>query len=388
MQTPDVERPLETTLDAVNRRRKVRVSGSVGSGRRTLAGLVASRHPNTIEVELLESEEVDSGAAGLLIAVAGVRNEETRRSLVERARSPSSAALDTANALDREDRTLVVFVPSSWTFGRPDSGEDDARLGRGRALLEGLGATSRIVWIADHDVSPVDLGITVDEYVELPRFVVALTIDVETWGDYVTLAERLKGQLGDWRSSPLVWRLAVGVLGVDSDFVGVVSDCERPVSEALTRLARRLANALRRRPALRDAVLRFLQARRPLPRDVVLRIAGAPADAAPLFTHCIGYGEPVRVSGLIRSSLLRHLSPNPGKMEAAHLLRVEACVRIGAENGRTLDVVADPLVQRMAERGWKGHCLIEGLSRPGGVPRKLQYNLLTALAATCSPLAA
>ena len=77
--------------------------------------------------------------------------------------------------------------------------------------------------------------------------------------------------------------------------------------------------------------------------------------------------------------------------------------RVGDVHGRAIDVVADPLdvdspewaaaVERVAEdrqesqrRSAEGHSLIEGIKRPGGLPKKAHRDFRDELACLFSPL--
>ncbi|MBN1209975.1 MAG: tetratricopeptide repeat protein [Myxococcaceae bacterium] len=307
----------------------------MGSGLRTLATTLSHGREDTALVELLDLEEPDAPAAGLLQAIAAVPDADARQRLIEKLPATRDAALAVVKALAEAKKALVVLIPPAWGRAGEDPAEDDEHRARGRALLQGFATAPRLVLLSDFQVDLSALGVSSLPEVRLQAHLVPLEPESAAWGRYAAVARQLgealpPGQL----NSPLVWRLAVGTLALQAPLAEVQEWCRRPAAGALARLVALLAGRIRLTPGLVGPVRRALRIRRPLPPDVLVSVTGLPAEHAPLLTECLGYGNPVRISPSLRAQLVDALAGREAPLEEAHAAL--------ARHYQLLDGVASP----------------------------------------------
>ncbi|HYO71365.1 MAG TPA: hypothetical protein VEU33_35330, partial [Archangium sp.] len=197
---------------------------------------------------------------------------------------------------------------------------DDEHRARGRALLRGFATAPRLVLLSDLQVELPVLGVPSLSEVRLPPHRVPLEPESPDWGPHALVARQLGDSLPpEQANSPLVWRLAVGALGLGAPLAEVQGWCTRPAAEALARLIALLAERIRATPGLAGPVRRALRVRRPVPPEVLVSVTGIPAEHASLLTGCLGYGNPVRISPVLRAQLVDLLAGRDAPLEEAHV---------------------------------------------------------------------
>ena len=169
-------------------------------------------------------------------------------------------------------------------------------------------ATGRLVYITDTSRSVSDLNATEEQVIELEQGEVEFSTVSEPWGTYMGFADALAAAVGQHtRSTPAVWRLAVGAVAMGTSSARVAAMCARPVPEATRGLSAVIARGAVRR-GIGAALSRLVLARRPVAQSAIAEMTHLADDQLPLLTQCLGYGDPLRVPMLVRRTLQTVLS--------------------------------------------------------------------------------
>ncbi len=331
---PDVSPALQAADKALKGTGHVVVRGPTGSGLHTVMAALAER-PKLAVLELRRPGDADASAAALLEA-AGFLNITDRKDALAAAANIGRSVRMIVDALNQQQRGLVLVVGPGWNRVEHEN-EEGTRLKRVRLLLQEVARVQRLVVLADLQVDLAVLGFQPpDASVALEAPLSELDVTVFPDGAYREHAEQLGRTLPGHRASPIVWRLGVGLLGLGEPLSTVASMASRPTAEVLAQLVLKLVGHLRSRPNvdLESAVKRALIFRTTVPEARLVELSQIPREHQALVTSCIGYGEPVRISPIVRKLLTRHLSEDDSRLSDTH---VEL-----AKYYRTLDGVPSP----------------------------------------------
>ncbi len=302
---PDIQQASDDVLAAVARGEKVYVEGPVGSGRNSLAHRLRAEC-NAVLLELLPLGEVDAPAAAFVELASELPPADRPR--MTRGGDDEYHALATTigERLADAKRLVVVRLPASWgSMTERSSGPNTSTLDA-RAWFEGLAAVKApLVVVADAAVYPKELGLHRWQIVRLPEHRVPLAaLEGSAWGEYAAAFAALRDAVASSRGeSPLVWRLAVGVvaLGGAPTRAAALLDAAPP----MRMLAEELGRLVAANGQLAESVRVALAIRRPMDAARLVSIVAPPQGHASLFTECIGYGAgAVRISGPVRAALL------------------------------------------------------------------------------------
>lgn len=289
----------QTTGDA----RRIWVSGSTGSGRRTIVeGL--RRDPRFVVIELRDLEYLDAPIHGLVQAAAQLpgfdgliadRPSSSPIPSTDLDRDLRVRANEVARQLATSGRCLVVMVPASWS--EPEGADDPTASRRAHAFLHGLlAATALPVMI----IGSMPGGLAEFETIDLER--------IRLGPDDVALdrlpqslraaADRLVRHMRSSKieATPLELRLRLGLvqLGVTPATIAEMS---------LVALAKQLARRMTR--PLANATSRLLLARGAIPRTLAENLAGLTGADLDLVMTCVAYGDAmIRVADRTRTALL------------------------------------------------------------------------------------
>jgi len=325
---------VDRTREHLERSRRAVVLGGLGSGRTTLTKKLSEQLPNGVVASFLDLDETDVISSALLEVAAFLPAD--RREAVFRIDDAAAAGVGysvalTAQRLTEElvqgGRTLILRLPNSWnTLERRDSDWRAISGRRARELLGGLlGNPDLPVGLIASDSFPWrSLGIVASvQPLQQPRAELAVLEDDERWGSYLQAARSLLAALRhppENRCSPVALRLAVGAVALGADTARISALMTgRPVN-AISGIWNELNAHLNEgvSAALRTAIGRLLPLRRPVAREQLLDIVNVPEEHAPLVTECLGYGDPVRVSGLVRRRLQACLDVRHDELEPAY----------------------------------------------------------------------
>ncbi len=279
--------------------------------------------------------DADASASAFLEAAGFLPVSERRASLEALADMAASIAMVVKNLNERQ-AGLVLLVGPGWNRVETES-EEGARLKRARTLLAGLADMQRLVVLADQQVDLSQLGFpTPHTIVALEAPVAELDVSVFPEGTYRERARELGRVLAGTRAAPLVWRLGVGLCVLGEPVTSVASWCSRPPAEVLAHLVEHLGSRLKSHSnvSLELAVKRALLVRCAMPAASLSALTHVPPEHAGLIASCVGYGEPVRISPLVRRLLSRSYPESDPKLTESHLEL--------ASHYRTLDGVASP----------------------------------------------
>lgn len=281
---------------------KLLVRGVTGAGIHLLASALEQR-PNWTVVELRDRDHWDATAALILEASINLGTERTSIDL-----SSPGVAAHLTRVFNDQKGCLGVIVPRGWELERAEDAPLQARL---RALFTQLGDLQRLVVLAPNAVEPRRIGLPEMPVVELAAPTRAVKETSFPLGPYAEAAERLQRLVGSFQASPLVWRLAVGVMALGAHDQSVAGICQASMGVAISHLVGQLASRLRQHPLLLEGVHRLMSLRRPISPEDLAALTGLPTTDLPLLTHCVGYGTPVRTSHLVRDELRRALEVGP-----------------------------------------------------------------------------
>lgn len=316
---PDVSPALSAADKVLSSRGHVVVRGPTGSGLHTLLLSLSSR-PKLAVLELRRPSDTDASAAALLEA-SGFLTISDRNKALAAASNIGSSFKVIVDGLNRQETGLVVVVGAGWNRVEQEN-EDRPRLKRVRVLLQELTRVERLVVLADLQVDLTVLGFPPPvDVVVLDAPLAELDVNVFPEGAYREHALELSRVLSGHRTSPLVWRLGVGLLGLGESTATVASLTSRPTAEVLSELVKKLVGHLQRREniSIESAVKRALIFRTTVPASRLVELSQIPSGHEALVTSCIGYGEPVRVSPIVRRLLGAQLFQRDALMTDAHL---------------------------------------------------------------------
>lgn len=336
------DRLLATPRDAAPR---LWVSGTTGSGRRTLAEHLRG-DDRIVAIELRELSDIDAPLHGLVQAATHLPGFEAL--IADHNHGPpyyinpdwSEISLGVDEEMDRDLRVrttkiaralvearkaVVLVVPESWA----DAGDadDEALSHRARVFLRGLLEVGEL-GVAIVGALPGELGAFERlplERIRLRGSDVALDQAPATLRDAAARLVRYM-ESADGRGTPLELRLRLGLvkLGLAPESIG-----DMQLMALSKQLARKLPSAL----AL--ATRRLLLARGPVPRTVVPRLTGLQGAELDLVMTCVAYGDAVvRVPDQTRAVLLEQLRYLGSRVPAAAL---EEGHQILAAHYQTLD---------------------------------------------------
>ncbi|MCA9700473.1 MAG: hypothetical protein KC431_23300, partial [Myxococcales bacterium] len=325
MIAPDVTAHVDQLRDTLDKGKQAWVSGPGGSGRGTIIRQLVHEIPGIVVVDLPALGEADAGAVLPMLLLSALPTSE-RQSL---ARAPLRQLVD---AVRSHDLTVIVRVPHSWAAPRAEPHHQ-----RVRTDLAQLSSLRRLLWIVDSSLDPSVVAVEPDCKIVLGSHRVALgefseAIDWRGYGDAAGALVRALPQ--NVLASPVFWRLCVGAigLGVPAEELASIAGTPSAIRSANTILIRRIQDS----PTIATAVIRFLQARRPVPLPLSAQVAPLPEEHETLLTQCLGYGDPIHVSSLLRSWLERALG---GMLDPLELQPVHMKL---AQHYRTMDGAADP----------------------------------------------
>lgn len=304
MSAPNVEAHVEKAQKALADGQRVLVRGPAGSGRRTLAEQLAAREASSVVIDLLEAHEADAVPAALLPMVSALDDESERSRLVEGMRDAGATARAVMGALAASRRPLIVSVPGSWRFVAESASDDDVPSEHAVKLLQALSSTDGpVLFLTEASRNAADFGFIPQVEISLERQKVTLAALEHLWGAYAPHAERLQSGVGtDAQANAMIWRLAVGATALGADVAEIRLLCEQPMGAAINPLATKVGRLAAQR-GLGVAILRVLLCRRPIPGAELRAVSHIAAEHLPLLAQCIGYGDPVRFSGPVRSAL-------------------------------------------------------------------------------------
>lgn len=325
---------VERVQEQLERSRRAVVLGGIGSGRTTLTKKLNEHLPNSVVASFLDLGETDVISSALLEFAAPLAPERREAIFRDGGAAPAGdgysvalVARRLAEALVADGRALILRLPNSWnSLERRDSDWRAVSGRRASELLSGLLSNPDlpVALIASHNFPWSSLGIVATvEPLQQPRADLAVLEDDERWGSYLQAARNLLALLSktpESRCSPIALRLAVGAVALGAA-PERISDllAARPagaISGVWSELSARLSAAAM--DALRLAIGRLLPLRRPVARERLLEIVHVPEEHIPLVTECLGYGDPVRVSGLVARRLQECLAGRHNALEPAH----------------------------------------------------------------------
>lgn len=368
---PEIDRTRGLVATALQRGRSVLVEGTVGSGRHHLARQLEASSNDVMLVEMLASGQVDGPLSAAIEVASKASRTEDRNRLLERCSQMQDAAEEVVRILQRERKRLVLLLPERLGTAADADDVHDTLDEQVRSLLGTIAGSGLPVAIVAPDHARTHmLGFFPRDQFRLPPHRVPFrTMSRIAWGTYQQSAAAIDALVGaSDEASPIAWRLAVGAVAIGADLDDVVDSVRaggiRPVTT-------QLICQLDTNSVLRDAVARFLSARRPLSHGVVNATFGVPAGHEPLLTQCIGYGEDaVRIAPEVRGLLDDRI-----RVTAKSLYDCHATL---AKHYASMDGAASPFdLDGNALRAWaeKSHHLANG-----GDACRLEWNALKKLA--------
>jgi hypothetical protein len=312
---------------------RILVEGTPGSGRRAVAH--ALEREGAVVVELPRRSS-DALLSGLLQAGASVGWPLPAWA------DPTESARELGSRVAAAGRALVVLTERLWWTERStaDASPDDrVTTEHARAVFD--------AWTSDPNLGVV---IVARPSPAAPSAFGRLRLPVAevhrreldragVWGGYASAARRLGNVMGsEARISPLVMRLAVGVVALDASCVHEVAQLAS-FGERYRDLARLLVDRAARVEALVPALRSLLLSRTAAPEPQVIEATAVPGDHVALITRCVSYGDTeLRVSPTVASALREALesaaSPDSFDEPTAHARWASA--------RRALDGAVDP----------------------------------------------
>ena len=329
MELPDIEGIADDITRRVRAGAHVWLTGPEGSGRNLIVGALRSRIENAVVVDPPLLDDPDASSALLLLATSGLGLALGDHHVDQAGRPTERLHQD----LRQRDVPLIVRLNKVSHLGVVTEVETELQRKSLEQVFRILEDRPRIVWIADHAVQPGE-GTTPRTQVSLPSH--TTTLPLGGWEGWEHHALVLGRSLGDtFRSSPIVWRLAVGALALGAPVAEVSALCRAVTPSALVQLSTLMASKLSLNLPLARAVQRLVLIRRPTPRAEALAAVNHPPEFLPLFGQCLAYGDPLRVNPIVRSTLaplLKQLSSRNAEQAHADL----------ANRYQLLDGAADP----------------------------------------------
>lgn len=302
MPGPQLNSVLSDVESRIRRGRDVWITGPAGSGRNTIAHDLAERFQDAITLQPPPVEDLDASAALLLGACAGVERAEPNgasRNLYDAAGRPSALL---RGALGERSRVLIVRLRSRPPGGVAGPELTSALKSRMKDAVSALRAARHpIVWVADPAVDPTRLGMSPDR-VELSDYRAAF--DMADWRPLECqrlwdFARRVAGQ----ERSPIVWRLAAGVIHLGGDPAQVAAATTKATAAAVFALAKEVAGRIHQDRALVAGVQRMMLLRAAIPLSLAQQFSRVEPEHAALVFQCLAYGDPVRMHPVVAAAL-------------------------------------------------------------------------------------
>ena len=288
---PDIRATSDEVAGLVAQGEKVYVEGSIGAGRSSLVDRLREEH-DAIVLDLLPLREIDAPAAALVEFASSLPPADRPRMTRGGDDEYNQIATVIRERLAEAQRLVVLRLPASWAQITERSDEysgvatDDAR-----AWFTGITAVKApTVVVADAAIAPRQLGLHQWRVLRLPDHRLPLAaLESVPWGsyarDFATLHDLVEG---DRCESPLVWRLAVGALGLGSESARVRALIDKP--NRLRALAGEISHLAAACRPLAESLRVALAIRRPMAPATFVALASPPPEHEPLFTQCVGYG--------------------------------------------------------------------------------------------------
>jgi tetratricopeptide (TPR) repeat protein len=206
--------------------------------------------------------------------------------------------------LNDHAKGLALILPPAWDAL---SAEDEYRSKRLAAVLAVFAGVERVLLLGDLQLEAGRLGFNGKTPHELSAPMARLDGFNFPAGRFREASDELKALVHSLESSPLVWRLAVGVIALGAPAGVVASIVQDATSQAIAALMEMLVERVKRLSHLHIAVRQMLAVRGAISAAALQQLTGLSNDNLPLLTHCLGYDEPVRVSLLVRTALANAL---------------------------------------------------------------------------------
>ncbi len=309
MITESLEQAANHVADAFETTPHVWVTGPEGSGRSTVGRILSERwQAPLLELPPLNASDVASATFQLAAAVVGL---PAGTPVATASGQPSPELLRGVGSWDRA--VLVRLHGPIPGPGQKDLAMRDHQERRTHGALQILNTFSRVVWLSEHKPRAGFSGPVID----LPALYAPVTFD--PFEGLEGAAADLARLVGDTRTVPLAWRLAVGAVSLGAPVAEVAAHVCGPAPGAVPKLANLLGPLLSREPSLRDTTRRLFLVRTPLPGAQVVPLVQAEPEHRALVTSCLGYGEPLRVNRRVNALLTSHVGRfTAGAGEDAH----------------------------------------------------------------------
>lgn len=281
---------------------RILVEGAPGSGRRAVAHALEQEGAVVVE---LPGRSSDAVLSGLLQAAAAVGWPLPAWA------EPTESARELGRRVASTGRSLVILTERLWwteRSARDVSPEDRITTEHARAVIDAWTSDPRlgvviVAWptrAAPTAFARLTLPVAEVHRRELDRAAV--------WAEYASAARRLGHVMAsEARISPLVMRLAVGVVALDASCVHEVAQLAS-IGERYLDLARLLVERAARVDGLVAALRSLLLSRTAAPEPQVIAACAVPHEHVALITRCVSYGDDdLRVSPTVASALTRAL---------------------------------------------------------------------------------
>lgn len=296
----DLSRALNAAQTLERTEGQAAVRGATGSGVHSLADVLAARE-RWVVLELREAVHVDATPA-LMLELLSHLETKVRDEFADLAAPDAPARL--VQALNETNKCFALIVPHDV---ESITGEEALRRPRRNSLLRELTRLRRLLVLGGASSALESVGFSPRTVIELPFPQRPVNEVPFPSGKFAEAAAQLGSLMNAMQASPLVWRLAVGLLSLGAHAQGVAALCQRSPGEAINGLAAELARRLKDDPRLLGAVQKLLALRRSINVSALAALTGLPSEDLPLLTHCIGYNEPVRTSLTVREALRHEL---------------------------------------------------------------------------------
>lgn len=357
---PDIRAVSEEVARLVARGERVYVDGSIGAGRSSLVEHLCAEH-DAIAVDLLPLREIDAPAAALVDFASALAPADRPRMSQGGDDEYNHVATTIRERLAEAERLVVLRLPASWARIAERSDEDSggAVATDARAWFTGITAVrAPIVVVADAAIAPRQLGLHGWQVLRLPDHRVRLAaLESVEWGPYAGAFAALRDQVeGERCESPLVWRLAVGVLALGGERARVRAVLDE--AHRLRALAAEIGRLAAPSHALAESLRVALASRRPMASAAFVALTSPPPEHRPLLTQCVGYGtDAVRIAEPVRHALADALGPAEAPQRAHRDL---------ADHYRALDGASSPWsLDAKGARAWSEKVHHIARSNPG-----------------------
>ncbi|WP_426748626.1 hypothetical protein VZQ01_19395 [Myxococcus faecalis] len=311
---------IDRVLGALDRGGRAWVMGAPGSGRWELAQTLQQLPERTHLLRLPPMMETDGAVHGLLQAAA-VLGQEALSEAAHDNEPLQARARRVAEQLAQRQKTLVVYLPDSWTFhARVKDATGLLLVQRALELLEGLASAKDLRWVVMTPSLPsprIPLflsALSPSSRIRLsPRNVSRSVLDDDSrWGDAAPAASRLGRVMGAQveLTEPQL-RMMVCLVQMGEDPRTLLRQVEPSLKagphSAVEVLRPRFEEVLHRpeNQALRRGWHRVLQARFPIPLEEARRLTGFTEERLSSMRSCLGTSaDELQVDDGVREWLL------------------------------------------------------------------------------------